>query len=288
MPPPGGATAVNKSGGLGMRFHQAVSFSGPLMGVDRCRAVFWPGCALMNMDPALLERTLDVLRREEPGMGLSTCCCGQPTRYLEPEKFHRRRDRLVRLLEGSGVERVYAACPNCMVQLRELPGLQVRPIWSVLAARLREGDIVPREGAVVLHDPCPMRQEAGEQEAVRALLRRTGLTVVEPEHTREHTLCCGNFHMLRATDPEKSARIRQRRVAEFPGELPVTSYCEGCLDAFRSEGRKTAHVLELLFGTSDTRGWGNRIAFTRRAKARRTRPEEDEGWGDGRDASSDL
>ena len=133
-----------------------------------------------------------------------------------------------------------------------------------------------------------MRQEAGEQEAVRALLRRTGLTVVEPEHTREHTLCCGNFHMLRATDPEKSARIRQRRVAEFPGELPVTSYCEDCLDAFRSEGRKTAHVLELLFGTSDTRGWGNRIAFTRRAKARRTCPEEDEGWGDGRDASSDL
>ena len=103
---------MNKSGGLGTRLHQAASFSGPLMGVDRCRAVFWPGCALMNMDPALLERTLDVLRREEPGMGLSTCCCGQPTRYLEPEKSHRRRDRLVRLLEGSGVRVPLQPCAD--------------------------------------------------------------------------------------------------------------------------------------------------------------------------------
>ena len=32
-PPPGGAKAMNKAGGLGMRLHQAASFSAPLMGV---------------------------------------------------------------------------------------------------------------------------------------------------------------------------------------------------------------------------------------------------------------
>ena len=120
---------MNKSGGLGMRLHQAASFSGPLMGVDRCRAVFWPGCALMSMDPALLERTLDVLRREEPGMGLSTCCCGQPTRYLEPEKFHRRRDRLVRLLEGSGVENAADRLVSLVDQL-DSAAADAQAVWG--------------------------------------------------------------------------------------------------------------------------------------------------------------
>ena len=68
---------MDKAGRLGMAVHQAASFSPPLMGLTASRAVFWPGCALMSLDPAILERTLAVLRREEKDMGLSACCCGQ-------------------------------------------------------------------------------------------------------------------------------------------------------------------------------------------------------------------
>lgn len=82
-----------KSGGLGMALHQSVSFSGALMGLSRARAVFWPGCALMSLGPDLLNRTLAILRRTEPGMGLSSCCCGQPTRYLQPERFPKQIGR---------------------------------------------------------------------------------------------------------------------------------------------------------------------------------------------------
>lgn len=258
---------MNKSGAFGMQCHQISSFAAPLMRLSRCEAVFWPGCALMNLDPVILQKTAAVLRRAEPSLGLSSCCCGQPTRYLFPQQFPRRQAELRALIEKKGVRRIYTACPNCARQLQSL-GAEILPLWHTLARVLRPEDLspaAPRE--VTLHDPCPMRQQAPELDAVRELLSAAGITVREPAHNRQQTLCCGNIGMLRATDPAKSAAMRQQRLAEFPPELPIASPCEGCLDAFRGEGRQTAHLLELLFGQSKKRGWGNRLAFTRSVPA---------------------
>ncbi len=260
---------MDKSGLFGMGVQQGVSFSRPFMRAPAREAVFWPGCALMGLDGAILERTLMVLRRAEPDMGLCSCCCGQPSRYLFPEKYEARRASLIRFLKSKGIKRVYTACPNCALQLRELDAAQVLPIWSILDANLRPEDVERQAGqACFLHDPCPMRQDGAEQAAVRSLLKKAGVSAGLPEHSGPNTRCCGNFHMLRATDPEKSEKMRRSRLAELPEDKPIASYCEGCLDAFRSAGRETIHLLELLFGKSAQRGWGNRLAFTGKAGKR--------------------
>lgn len=59
--------------------------------------------------------------------------------------------------------------------------------------------------------------------------------------------------------------MRAHRLEELGEERIILSNCEGCLDAFRSEGRETCHLLELLFGRSKTRSWLNRIKITRKA-----------------------
>lgn len=253
---------MNSSGRFGMSCHQGLSFLGPFMRCDRAEAVFWPGCALMNLDSDILYKTAAVLRRAEPGLGLCSCCCGQPTKYLFPEKHAARRDRLLRLLRQRGVKRIYTACPNCMVQMGEAEGIEAIPIWGALAENIRPEDITGLERPLTLHDPCPMRGETEQQHAVRRLLSLCGAEVREPENSGGRTLCCGNYHMMRATDPDKSAAMRQRRVSQLSGDAAVVSYCEGCLGAFRSEGLETVHVLEALFGRSRARGWGNRIRFT--------------------------
>lgn len=253
---------MNKSGALGMRCHQAVSFSRPLLRLSRRKAVFWPGCALMQMDPAILLKTAEILRRTEPELGLSACCCGQPTRYLAAGAYPARQKKLASLLARHGVRRVYTACPNCFVQLEPLGGVEVRPIWAALAACIRRQDIIGGVPAVTVHDPCPMRRQLEELAAVRTLLDMAGAKPVEPAHSREAALCCGNAQMLHTRDPEKSAQLRTRRIAEFASDLPVASCCAGCLDAFRSEGLDTVHLLEVLFGRSGTRCWGNRLAFS--------------------------
>ena len=257
---------MNKTGTTGMKFHQGIAFSMPFMKLSKAEAVFWPGCALMNLDNEILERTLEILKRSEPDMGISTCCCGQPSRYLFPEEHAKRRQKLLSLINKQGVKRIYTARPNCAVELRALGCVEVIPIWKVLADNTTTADVTQSNTPCTIHDPCPMRKDAVQQQAARELIALTGAQLTEPEHTRESTICCGNFHMMRAINPEKSAVMRKRRVTEFPENTVITSYCEGCLGAFRDEGRETFHVLELLFGRSQQRGWKNRIMYTMKSK----------------------
>ena len=169
---------------------------------------------------------------------------------------------LCRVMAKQGIKRIYTACPNCTLQLREIPGFEIVPVWPVLAAYIRPEDITSPHGSYIWHDPCPTRNEPDQQEAARALLKVCGCDCIQPEHTGCKTQCCGNFHMLAAIDPEKSAKMRAKRLKEFPEERTIVSSCEGCLGAFRGESRDTIHLLELLFGKSDSRGWGNRIQNT--------------------------
>ena len=232
------------------------------MKIPATEAVFWPGCALMNLDGEILDKTLDVLRRADPEIQLACGCCGQPTVYLFPEKMEKRRAKLVKQLRKQGVKRIYTACPNCTLQLRELEEFEIIPVWPVLASHIRPEDITVPGGSFIWHDPCPTRNAPEQQKAARDLLKVSGCDCTEPTHTGCKTNCCGNFHMLAAIDPEKSRKIRLKRMAEFPEDRTIVSNCEGCLGAFRSERRETLHLLELLFGKSKSRGWGNRIKTT--------------------------
>ena len=245
-----------------MACHQALSFSGLMMRIPETEALFWPGCALLNLDGEILQKTLEILRRAEPEIRLAVGCCGQPTVYLFLEKAEKRREKLVKLLKKQGVKRIYTACPNCTLQLRELPGFEILPIWQVLDQVLEKTDVVPTEERFIWHDPCPTRTDPAQQSGARKLIQISDCNCLEPEHTGEKTRCCGNFHMMRAVDPEKSARMRRKRLEDLGGERIILSSCEGCLDAFRSEGRQTRHLLELLFGKSKSRGWANRLRTT--------------------------
>ena len=253
---------MNKASHFGMAFHQGLGFSKALMKIPAAEAIFWPGCALLNLDGEILEKTLEILRRAEPEIALACGCCGQPTVYLFPEKVEKRRKKLISLLRKRGVKRIYTACPNCTLQFKDIKEFEILPIWPVLAAHIRPADIVSTAETLIWHDPCPTRHDPAQQNASRQLLNICGCDCIEPEHTGCHTRCCGNFHMLASTDPEKSAKLRHSRLKEFPEERTIVSSCEGCLGAFRGEGRKTVHLLELLFGKSTARGWANRIKTT--------------------------
>ena len=253
---------MNKSSNFGMAVHQALGFSSLLMKIPKVEAVFWPGCALLNLDGEILEKTLEILRRAEPDITMACGCCGQPTVYLFPKQAASRRNKLIRQLKKQGVRRIYTACPNCTVQLRELDGFEILPIWPVLAAHITPEDITVPTGSFIWHDPCPTRKEPEQQEASRKLLEVSGCDCIEPLHTGCKTQCCGNYHMMAATNPEKSTAMRKKRLSEFPEDRAIVSSCEGCLGAFRGEGRKTTHLLELLFGNSNARGWSNRIKTT--------------------------
>ena len=248
-----------------MAVHQALGFHSLMMRIPEAEAIFWPGCALLNLDGEILQKTLEILRCAEPGIKMATGCCGQPTVYLFPEKAEKRQKKLLNLLKKQGIKRIYTACPNCTLQLGELGDFEIISIWPVLAEHLEKSDVEMPDGRYIWHDPCPTRNDPAQQAGARKLLAISGCDYGEPVHTGAKTQCCGNFHMMRSTDPEKSARMRTHRLEELGKDRIILSNCEGCLDAFRSEGRETCHLLELLFGRSKSRSWANRIKITKKA-----------------------
>ena len=140
--------------------------------------MFFPGCALLTYDPALLQRMMTLLRREEPTITLAAGCCGQPTKYLEPARFAERTEKLRRLLVQKSVQRVYTACPNCTRLLTELDCARIIPVWETLDRIASKEDLQNHDGAAfALHDPCPVRQDRAQQDAVRALLQKARVTV---------------------------------------------------------------------------------------------------------------
>ena len=148
-----------RSGLTGMRLQQAISFSPFLLRIPHSASVFWPGCALMKYDGAILRKALEVLCREEP-MVLAAGCCGQPSVYLFPELVGKRRQQLLSALENAGTRRIYTACPNCAMQLGALDGVEIIPIWPVLLRHLKPEDLAPPvNGQYMLHDPCPLRKD---------------------------------------------------------------------------------------------------------------------------------
>ena len=245
---------------FGMACHQALSFHKSLLRIPKGAAIFWPGCALMTLEPRILLKTLEVLQRAEPGIRLGLGCCGQPSACLFPRKAPARKAMLVKRLEQAGVQRIYTACPNCALELGSLENVQIIPIWGVLAEHLTKEDLAPMDGSFVWHDPCPTRNQPEQQKAAQALLTLRGC-----DYTQPNTIaCCGNVGMLRVRNPEQSAALRQKRLAQLGKDRIILSNCQGCLEAFRWEGRETCHLLELLFGASASHGWHNRIQLTRK------------------------
>ena len=190
--------------------------------------VYAPGCALMIYKPWLAQRVLTTLRAELGEVAEHGVCC-------------RHRPGL-----APGTE-VINTCAGCDRRYRELyEGVSTVSLWEVLA----ESGTFPFPdygGATMsIHDACPTRTEERVHDAVRRLLERMNVVVVEPEATRTRAVCCGDSFFGRLPD----ARVKQlmaRRASEMPAD-DVVVYCVSCVKAMYLGGRRPRYLVDLLFG----------------------------------------
>jgi len=190
--------------------------------------VFAPGCALMLTKPHHARRLLEVLNQGSEPVGEHLTCC------------HHAPD----LPAGT---RVINVCAGCDRRYRELyPGITTVSLWEVLAgsADFPFPDHGGREMAIL--DPCPTRTEARVHDAVRALLARMNIRVVEPRLTRERGTCCGDS-TYGQVPVAKVKQLMARRAAEMPRE-DVVVYCVSCVKAMHIGGRRPHYLVDLLLG----------------------------------------
>lgn len=189
---------------------------------------FAPGCALMIYKPQFAERILRFLR--DTGSEVSShlnCCRHEP--HLAPGTL------------------VINTCAGCDRRYREMyDGITTASLWEIID----QSDSFPfpdyQGKAMSIHDACPTRTEDRVYVAVRNLLEKMNIRVVEPERTRSSAICCGDSAY--GTLPvERVRELMSKRAAQMACE-DVVVYCISCIKAMHIGGRRPRYMVDLLFG----------------------------------------
>lgn len=188
---------------------------------------FAPGCALMIYKPELAEK-LHLILNENFGEieMLLTCCQHDP--------------------QLSKKTRIINVCPGCDKRFgSDYKTTSTISLWEILA----ESDFFPfpdyHGWSISILDACPTRDNEKVHNAIRTILRKMNILVVEPENTRTKSVCCGDsFYGL--IPAEKVKELMVKRASEIPSE-DIAVYCVSCIKSVFNGGKKPQYLTDLLF-----------------------------------------
>ena len=209
------------------------------------KTYFNPGCALSIYKPETEARILGLLQPIYPCIQPHRICCRH-----DPQ------------LEAGSL--IINVCPGCDRRFRSLyPGISTLSLWEALDST----DAFPYPDyhglKLSVHDACPVREKPQIHQAVRSLLKRMNIEVVEAARHGTRSVCCGDsFYPDLPT--EKVHQQMRKRAHSMPCE-EVCVYCVSCIKSMHIGGKRPRYLIDLLMGevtdpqVYDTVQWHDQI-----------------------------
>ncbi len=217
-------------------------------GRTECAVAFFPGCQLSASSPWHVERVYAHLAAKIPsGVGLMVDCCGAPALWSGRRALHDEVTASLRETWRSlGEPQIVTACSTCLKTLGEfLPEMKARSLWTVIdEIGWPNGARPPVAGPLAIHDPCTGRRAIDAQGAVRRLAAGLGVELRELGGA-ELTTCCGFGGLASFANPKVTDKIVDRRIEESADDY--LTYCAMCRDNFARHGKRSIHLLDLVF-----------------------------------------
>jgi len=227
---------------------EAAAFARRQPGRAECAVAFFPGCQLSASSPWHVERVYAHLAAKIPGgVGLMVDCCGAPALWSGRRALHEEVAASLRETWRSlGEPEIVTACSTCLKTLGEfLPEMKARSLWTVIdEIGWPDGARPRRAGPLAIHDPCTGRRAIDAQRAVRRLAAGLGVELRELGGA-ELTTCCGFGGLASFANPEVTDKIVDRRIEESADDY--LTYCAMCRDNFGRHGKRSVHLLDLVF-----------------------------------------
>lgn len=239
-------------------------------------------CNFTLFYPELSSRILDFMSRR-PDVEVIRCCADRyKVREFEekmPASVAQRWKGIVHYAEADRGTCMVSVCHNCTAVFQEQhPDIRVISLWEYLA------DMVPdfpypdyRGEKMTLQDCWRQHDNAAEQAAVRELMRRMNIEMVELEQNGAATTYCGvstlrpaprrnlvmapvrfvqNAHGFFQPHTEEEQRAYMEAYCRQIATPAVVAYCHYCTQGFGLVGQKNFHLAELLFGNGWQQGKG--------------------------------
>ena len=220
--------------------------------------MFHAGCSLPHVFPELAKTSL--LERYPIVGGMKYCCGGYVLDSFGEEEAKIKGKDLLMKFQDLGIKRLITLCPGCDLLIGgEYPKLiedfdiETMAFTDYFIERHRRGELKlvnQINKRIAFHDPCAWRGlDSKIYDSPREFLQTLGVEVVEMEHNRENSLCCG-FPRNPNIPPPLSEQVAARRVSEAKqqGAEAIAVTCVGCLNISPKAaemGIDTFHVIEL-------------------------------------------
>jgi Fe-S oxidoreductase len=238
---------------------------------DGNRLCYFVGCTTsMELRAQALARSfVNILNHAEipfGTLGKKEPCCGDIARRAgEDGLFEMKMEDCSDLFQDCGIQDVVTSSPHCFhtfkneypayMELRESDeqvSFRVRHYTEVLAELLKNGSLKFGNSLglkVTYHDPCYLGRYNRIFDSPRDVIRAIpGVELLEMEHHREHSLCCGgggDRMWQEEMDPDpKMSEIRMQEAAATGADVVITA-CPLCL-IMLEDARKTSGLEEKL------------------------------------------
>jgi Fe-S oxidoreductase len=208
-----------------------------------CSYAFYPGCQLGASNPEHVLRAYEFLQKKFDA-GIMLGCCSAPAYWAGDEA--RLRENMAGIRKDwidIGKPALVFACATCESLFhRFLPEIRGSSLYEMLS---EANEIIPMRAfdEAAVFDPCAAREDASMQSGIRKLAEKAGIAI---EELHERNRCCGYGGHMRIANPSLYEEITQHRAEA--SDKPYIVYCANCREVFASQGKKCAHILDMVFG----------------------------------------
>ena len=222
-------------------------------GKNNSKYVFYPGCQLSASYSEQVIKTYNYLMEKlDGGVGLYLGCCGAPANWAgRQEQFNSSIEKFQLNLEMLGNPVVITACSTCFSNFKEnTKNIEIKSLWEIYDEKGLPGDAKLGNGKILaVHDACTTRNESGIHESIRNIAKSLNYKIEEPQFTKENTKCCGYGGLVYFTNKEFSKEVTEDRIKD--SENDFLAYCAMCRDLFALRGKRTYHILDLIYGNGE-------------------------------------
>ena len=231
-------------------------------------------CVFTSQFPELSLRIQDYVK-ERFGFAVVRCCVPRyKIREFEEKMPEGNLRECWSSLPDSGSfsegDRVYSLCHNCNNIIEEMhPGVQVHSLWELINSDPAFSFPDCHGLRAYVQDCWRSRDRKDEQDAVRSLMEKMNIDIMELPGSREKTDFCG-VSLYRAQpprnpklapkhyvegaagkfiphSPEEQEKIMRKYCRQF-GSDKVVCYCHYCYEGLQIGGANASHLAQLMFG----------------------------------------
>jgi Fe-S oxidoreductase len=208
---------------------------------------FAPGCALMIYKPELAKKIHLLLNDSFGEMDMVMTCCRRDPGYTSPTQ-------------------VINICPGCDKRFRsDYVNCSTISLWEILA----ESDSFPFPDyggqKMTIIDACPTRDQDHVHKAIREIVKKMNIDLVEPEKTMAKSTCCGDgFYGELPVEVVKN--LMTKKASEMPVD-DVIVYCVSCSKSMFIGKKQPRYLVDLLFNettipkTFEPDEWHNELSL---------------------------